>query len=206
MNLVWNKATDPIATLLFAHGAGAGLDSDFMVEVAEHVASMGVNVARFDFDYMQVARAQNKRRPPDKAPKLLACFKQHIEQIDDNLPLFLAGKSMGGRMATLLACENLAIHGVVALGYPFHPPGKPDKLRTEHLDKLTVPCLIVQGERDTFGTKQEVATFGLPTTLQMYWLVDGDHSFKPRKASDFTESAHRLSAAKALVAFIQEQL
>jgi predicted alpha/beta-hydrolase family hydrolase len=206
MTLVWNKAKNPIATVLFAHGAGAGLDSDFMVEVAEHIASLGVNVARFDFDYMQVAKAQSKRRPPDKAPKLLACFQEHIALIEDDLPLFLAGKSMGGRMATVLATEKLAIKGVIALGYPFHPPGKPDKLRTEHLDALAVPCLIIQGERDTFGTKQEVATFGLPDTLQFTWLGDGDHSFKPRKSSGFTEAGHRLSAAKALVAFIQEQL
>lgn len=206
MSLVWNKAKNPIATVLFAHGAGAGLESDFMVDVAEQIAALGVNVARFDFDYMQVAKAQNKRRPPDKTPKLLACFKEHIALIDDDLPLFLAGKSMGGRMATMLATEKLAIKGVIALGYPFHPPGKPDKLRTEHFVDLKVPCLIIQGERDTFGTKQEVATFGLPDSLQLTWLNDGDHSFKPRKSSGFTEAGHRLSAAHALVAFIKEQL
>lgn len=206
MSLVWNNAKNPMATVLFSHGAGAGLDSDFMIEVSEHIASLGVNVARFDFDYMQVAKAQNKRRPPDKAPKLLACFKEHIALIDDDLPLFLAGKSMGGRMATMLATEKLAIKGVIALGYPFHPPGKPDKLRTEHLDALTVPCLIIQGERDTFGTKQEVVTFGLPEPLQVTWLEDGDHSFKPRKSSGFTEAGHRLRAAQALVAFIKEHL
>ncbi|MFC3031738.1 alpha/beta family hydrolase [Pseudoalteromonas fenneropenaei] len=207
MALHWDLAVQPKANFLFAHGAGAGLDSDFMQHMATLIAAQGINVARFDFTYMQQANALNKRRPPDKADKLLACFKAYLEEIDNGLPTFIGGKSMGGRMATLLACDNsLNIAGVLAFGYPFHPPGKPEKLRTEHFSTITLPTLILQGERDTFGTREEVGLWSLPETLQWYWLADGDHSFKPRKASGFSEAQHRQSAANRAVTFMQEQL
>ncbi|MFC0116337.1 alpha/beta family hydrolase [Pseudoalteromonas xiamenensis] len=207
MSLVWNYAENPIANLLLAHGAGAGLDSDFMVEIAELLAARGVNVARFDFEYMQQAKALNKRRPPDRAPKLLDCFLENIHRVNSDLPLFIAGKSMGGRMATLLAAQNeVDVYGVIALGYPFHPPGKPEKLRTEHFGDVTVPFLIVQGERDTFGTKDEVLGLPIPQTIKFEWLQDGDHSFKPRKSSGYSESGHRVTAANAISDFINRVL
>ncbi|CCQ09665.1 Predicted hydrolase of the alpha/beta-hydrolase fold [Pseudoalteromonas luteoviolacea B = ATCC 29581] len=207
MALIKDNANKPIANLVLAHGAGAGSDSDFMVDIAKQVAKRGVNVARFDFDYMQLAKAQNKRRPPDRAPKLLDCFKRHLTELDNNLPCFIAGKSMGGRMATLLAAEGIDnVSGVIALGYPFHPPGKPEKLRTEHFSDIHLPFHIIQGERDTFGNKDFVSRLNLPSSLEIHWLEDGDHSFKPRKASGFSESMHRERAAEIIVTFIQETL
>lgn len=174
-----NQAKNPIATIVFAHGAGAGQDSEFMQTVAAGLAGRQINVVRFNFAYMQLAEELGKRRPPDRMEKLLAHFETVLGQIDSNLPLFVGGKSMGGRVATMLL-EQSPARGAICMGYPFHPPGKPEKLRTEHLKVLTKPILVLQGERDTFGKRGELEQYGLSNSVQITYLLDGDHSFKPR--------------------------
>ena len=195
----------PVATIILAHGAGAGAESEFMVDMAAQLAALNINVVRFNFEYMVTIKATGKRRPPDKMLKLETCFQSVIASVKNkwpDLPLFLGGKSMGGRVATLILEQSEAL-GAIALGYPFHPPGKPEKLRTEHLLPLQKPLLIIQGERDTFGRREEVESYGLPAAIQTAYLADGDHSFKPRKASGLTQGEHIQSAAELSLAFIK---
>ena len=114
---------------------------------------------------------------------------------------------MGGRMASMLACTTKQpIKGVIAFGYPFHPPGKPDKLRTEHFADIPCPFLVLQGERDTFGTREELKTLAMPKQPDYIWLVDGDHSLKPRKKSGITELENRQIAASSTAQFINKML
>lgn len=201
----WFKPKQPIAQFVFAHGAGAGSDSDFMQLVARHLVNLNIQVGLFDFEYMQIAKLQQKRRPPDRAPKLLAYFEQILIEADATLPLFIGGKSMGGRMASMLATETVRpIKGVIAMGYPFHPPGKPEKLRTEHFINIPIPFLVLQGERDTFGTRDEVEAMSLEGTMQVIWFDDADHSLKPRKKSGFTHEGHIEKAAIEAFQFMNE--
>lgn len=174
-------------TLALAHGAGVGMDSPFMAAFAEGLAARGVRVARFEFPYMAQRRIDGKKRPPSAQAKLLASFRAVVDALGGPQQVALGGKSMGGRMASLLAAEYEAagtpVPGVVVLGYPFHPPGKPETLRIEHLQRLRTPTLICQGDRDPFGTRAEVPGYGLPATVQLHWAPDGDHDLSPRKRS-----------------------
>lgn len=185
----------PLSVLL-AHGAGAPMDSPFMQTMSEGLAALGFAVARFEFPYMAMRRVDGKKRGPDKAEKLLESFREVISGFDARR-LVIGGKSLGGRMASMIADET-GVRGVVCLGYPFHPPGKPEKTRTAHLESLTTPALILQGERDMFGTRSDVEAYDLSASIQLRWLPDGDHSFKPRKKSGITE-ADNLQAAIAAV-------
>ncbi|OHU85758.1 MULTISPECIES: alpha/beta family hydrolase [Pseudoalteromonas] len=205
MTIQWFKPNKPIAQFVFAHGAGAGSDSPFMQTMAQHLCDLGILVGLFDFEYMQQAKALGKRRPPDRAPKLLACFASQLAQIDSQLPLFVGGKSMGGRMASMLVTEGeYPIKGVIAMGYPFHPPGKPDKLRTEHFADIPCPFLVLQGERDTFGNQAELAQLQLDKAPEYIFFADGDHSLKPRKKSGYSEAEHLLEAAQQAAKFMRE--
>ncbi len=201
----WVNADKPIAQLILAHGAGAGMDSEFMVSMANNLAKLGVTVGLFDFEYMQQAKLEGKKRPPQRAPKLLAYFESILTEVDANLPLFIGGKSMGGRMASMLACEQ-SVKGVVAFGYPFHPPGKPEKLRIEHFPDLKAPLAIIQGERDTFGKKDEVESYPVCDNVHTFWIPDGDHSLVPRKASGLTQLQNWQTAAEIASQFIAKQL
>ncbi|GHA59572.1 alpha/beta hydrolase [Photobacterium aphoticum] len=207
------------ATFLFAHGAGAGMDHPFMTAVAQGLAAKGIRVVRFDFPYMVKRREDGKKRPPDRQPKLLLDFQRHIqafaqEAAQTGTALVIGGKSMGGRMASLMVspeaeaapevenCQAL-VAGVACLGFPFHPPGKPENFRGDHLKSTTLPTLILQGERDTFGTREEMAQWPLSDTVNTFFLPDGDHSFKPRKASGHTEAGNIALAVNALADFIE---
>ena len=171
------------ALLVLAHGAGAGHDHPFMVSTATGLVTRGIDVVTFNFPYMQLGR-----RVPDKAPVLEDAFRSIIEAVRLNNAfaanrLFIGGKSMGGRIATHLAAAGLErLAGVVAFGYPLHPPGKPAQLRISHLPSVTAPILIVQGERDPFGTPTELApiieTMRAPVTLHV--VAGGDHSLSVR--------------------------
>ena len=192
------------SVLVLAHGAGQGMDSPFMVHFGESIAQRGVSVVQFEFEYMRTVRATGKRKPPDREPKLRACWHDVVAQVRKDMKpqqLFIGGKSMGGRMASMLVDSNEHVNGCVALGYPFHPPGKPEKTRTAHLASIMKPMLIVQGERDTFGTQTEVREYSLANTIQCEFLADGDHSLKPRKASGLTHQQHLEDAAKLIHAF-----
>ena len=165
--LQWYKAEKAKAQFIFAHGAGAGMDSDFMQEMAKMLSQKQVNVGLFNFEYMQKMTAEGKRRPPERADKLLAYFNKVLEHAskESDLPLFIGGKSMGGRMASMIVSDEAylaydyisSVKGVVAFGYPFHPPGKPEKLRTAHFPDLNCPVSVNQGQRDTFGTEEAVS-------------------------------------------------
>ncbi len=184
------KAPAGIATgdiLVLAHGAGAPADSSFMSALAFALAAQGVTTVRFEFPYMQKRREDGKKRPPDRQPVLLDCFSQVIDQVaadaGEGARLFIGGKSMGGRMATLLAASDNCpevVTGVACFGYPFHPPGKPEKVRTDHFDRLRCPLFIAQGSRDPFG-KREECEGSVPggDKVAIHWLEGGNHDLKP---------------------------
>lgn len=190
-------------TLILAHGSGAPMDSPFMATLAAAIAAAGVRVLRFEFPYMAARRAGGSKRPPDRAPVLLDAWREAVAASGVRPErLVIGGKSLGGRIASLVA-DELGVRGLVCLGYPFHPPGKPEKLRTEHLEQLATPALILQGERDPFGTTDDVATYTLAPTIEVEWLPDGDHSFKPRVRSGRTEADNLGAAADAVTAFVK---
>lgn len=193
-----------LATLLLAHGAGAGMDSPFMEQLAEALARCDLRTLRFDFPYMARARAEGRRRPPNPAPVLLEHWRAMVAtwRAAESGPLWLAGKSMGGRMASLLA-DELGAAGLVCLGYPFHPAGKPERLRTEHLATLATPTLIVQGERDALGTRAEVAGYALAPTLEVQWIATADHDLKPLKSSGLSQTQALVETAAWVAAFVR---
>ena len=187
--LVCGPTTGP-ATVLLAHGAGAGMESPFMQHMAEGLAQQGWQVIRFEFPYMAQQRVSGRKRPPNKADILLQCYAEQLQSLPAKQPLIIGGKSMGGRIASLLADElwgQNKILGCICLGYPFHPLGKPKTLRVEHLQNLQTPTLVIQGERDAMGNREDVNTYALSEQLQIAWMPDGDHSFKPRKRSGRSE-------------------
>ncbi|MBT3535022.1 MAG: alpha/beta fold hydrolase [Rhodospirillaceae bacterium] len=190
-------------TLVLAHGAGAPMDSPFMDTFAAGLGARGIRIARFEFPYMVNRRATGKNRPPDRQPILLQTWRDVIAQLGDH-PIAVGGKSMGGRMASLLAAEPDApnISALVCLGYPFHPPGKPDRLRTEHLAALASPTLIVQGERDALGNRDEVEGYTLSKSIYLHWCPDGNHDLTPRKRSGHTQEANWDGAMDAVAGFL----
>lgn len=192
-------------TFLFCHGAGAPMDTGFMTSVAKGVAARGIGVLRFEFPYMAKRRADGKRRGPDRAPVLLQSLRDAIADAGVHDRLVIGGKSMGGRMAATLACEEAETFGIAAaicFGYPFHPPGKPERLRLEPLQRSRTPVLVIQGERDPFGGKDEVAGYDLPSAVRLAWMADGDHSLVPRKSSGGTEAENLEAAVAAAAGFI----
>ena len=208
-NLLVSGADSAPLRVLLAHGAGAGMDSPFMEAMAAGLAERGWQVLRFEFPYMQRQRSSGKKRPPDKAEVLLTSFRDQVRALDQDRPLVIGGKSMGGRIASLLAdalLEEQAIQGCLCLGYPFHPLGKPDRLRTEHLAGLRTPTLVIQGERDAMGRRDEVTSYTLSDQLQLTWMPDGDHSFKPRKSSGHSEATNWALAVRAMDHFLTKQL
>ncbi len=186
-------------TIALAHGAGAAMDSPFMAAFAEGLAGRGFRVVRFEFPYMAGRRETGRKRPPDRAPVLIETWKTVIEHFGAER-LIIGGKSMGGRIASMVADEE-SVLGLVCLGYPFHPPGRPEKTRTEHLKSLKTPALFLQGTRDTLGSKDDVAGYALSPAIGLHWLEDGDHGFKPRKKSGRTEAQNWEQAIDAFSAF-----
>jgi uncharacterized protein len=193
------------ATVLLAHGAGAPMDSPFMAAMAGGLAERGWRVLRFEFPYMAQRRLDGKQRAPDRLPRLLDAFRQQVAALQGQGPLVIGGKSMGGRIASLLVDELVAhgeVSGCVCLGYPFHPPGKPEQLRTEHLEALTTPTLILQGERDSFGKRSEVEAYLLSSAIDVRWISAGDHSFKPTRSSGLSEAGNWQEAARQVDRFL----
>ena len=210
MNDILVTRTDrPIARLLLAHGAGAPMDSPFMNSVAAAIAATGIEVVRFEFPYMAGRRHRGEKRPPDKQPVLLVHWEKQVERhAKDDLPLFIGGKSMGGRMATLWAAAQPRpeVRGVICLGYPFHPPGKPQQLRIDHLHCLSFPLLILQGERDKLGCRSEVEGYRLDDAVQIKWLSLADHDLKPLVRSGITHADALTRAASEVVKFVKAQI
>ncbi|WP_421206705.1 alpha/beta family hydrolase [Aeromonas enteropelogenes] len=193
-------ASDAPVRILLAHGAGVGMEHAFLAELSRLLAGPDIEVVRFNFPYMIKRARDGKRRPPDRQPALLEHWRQMVREFA-HPRLFLAGKSMGGRMAAEIADEMNAA-GLLILGYPFHPPAKPDRWRGEVLKQITTPTLLLQGERDTFGSRAELVDFPFSSAVSVHWLTDGDHGFKPRKASGVSEQENLQQAANEIRRFV----
>ena len=193
---------DAPLTVALAHGAGALMDSPFMAAFAEGLGKRGFRVARFEFPFMAARRETGVKRPPDRAPVLLDAWREVIEMLGPS-NLVIGGKSMGGRIASMVADET-GVKGLVCLGYPFHAPGRPmNPERLAHLQHLKTRALFCQGTRDTLGGAEDVETYTLSKAIAMHWLNDGDHGFKPRKASGLTEAGNWQSAIGAIAGFLR---
>ena len=204
IDLLHDGPEDARARLVLAHGAGAPMASAFMREVAEALGQRGIRVTRFEFPYMQARRYGGKRGGPDKQPVLLATYLEVIEQLGlggGRAPLFIGGKSMGGRMASMIA-DDAGVAGVVCLGYPFHPAGKPHQLRVAHLEGLKTPALFVQGTRDELGSREDVAGYRLSPSIRIVWIEEGDHSFERLKRSGLRTADAMREAIDAVAAFV----
>lgn len=188
---VWRDGNPADPVLVLAHGSGQPADSDWMGRLTGLLVKAHLRVIRFDFEYMATAKRLGKNRPPPKVPVLVQEMKRVVEL---EKAAFVGGKSLGGRVASHLATE-IPLQGWIAFGYPFHPPGKPDKLRTEHLPRCLCPGLVLQGERDPFGKRQEVEELSLPPDLIVSWISDGDHQLKPRKRDPATLEGNLEEAA-----------
>jgi len=200
-----DNVDNAIALVIFAHGAGADKDADFMVEVSAKLNQQKINVLRFNFPYMDRRLIDGKRYPPNRMPILVECFTEILASVDSSLPIFLMGKSMGGRVAATLACEELTnVLGIICLGYPFHPQKQPEKLRLAPLQETKLPVLIIQGDRDALGNKDEISQYQISPQCQLVFLDDGDHNLKPRMKSGFTHQQHINSAINEITRFIDE--
>jgi predicted alpha/beta-hydrolase family hydrolase len=178
MRLTLYAAASPRAALVLAHGAGAGQKSAFMVQFSRGMAERGISTATFDFPYITAGR-----KVPDRAPVLEAAWREALEAARaefTGLRMIIGGKSMGGRIASHIAAQGVEdVAGLIFLGYPLHPPGKPEQRRDAHLPSITERMLFVQGTRDAFGTAEEIAAL-LPslTHADLHRVSGGDHSFK----------------------------
>src|SRR5262245_52401745 len=187
-------------TIALAHGAGAGMETRFMNAFAAGLATHGFRAARFEFPYMAHFRKTRKRTPPDGEPVLRETWLKVVNQLASER-LVIGGKSMGGRIASMVA-DEARVAGLVCLGYPFHPVGKPERLRTAHLQDMATPALILQGTRDPFGNRDEVAGYRLAASIKIHWLEDGNHDFTPRKSSGRSEEQNWAEAMGALAEFV----
>ncbi|MDT0502485.1 MULTISPECIES: alpha/beta family hydrolase [unclassified Halomonas] len=194
-----------IGRLLMAHGAGAGQDSTFLQRLRDDLAVAGVQTLAIEFGYLQRMRREGRRRPPPGVNTLVEEMAVWCDLLShpELPPLWLGGKSMGGRVASLLAARDGA-PGLVLCGYPFHRPGRPERLRLDHWPQLACPTLVVQGSRDPFGTREEVAGYVLPEAACLHWLEDGDHDWKPRRASGTTQVRLIEAGAAAIAGFMGE--
>ena len=204
---LWDRPLGEVrATLILAHGAGAPMDSDFMQQMAQNLAARGVAVLRFEFAYMAARRIDGQKRPPNPQAQLLEQWREvytQVRQVRQQVagPLAIGGKSMGGRMASMLA-DELGADTLVCLGYPFYAVGKPEKPRVAHLGELRTPTLIIQGERDALGDREAVTGYTLAESIKLHWLAAGDHDLKPLKSSGFTHQQHMQTAADAIAQFL----
>ena len=202
-DLLINGPAKARLTIVLAHGAGAPMDSPFMNTIAEGLAANGPRVARFEFPYMHARRNTGKGGAPDREPVLLESWREVIKILGGGAQLIIGGKSLGGRIASMVA-DEMEVRGLVCLGYPFHPPGKPERPRIKHLETLRTPALVMQGTRDTFGRREEVEDYKLSKKIRVTWIDDGGHSFKPRVSSGRTEAENLDAAIEAVASFAKE--
>ena len=190
--------------LVLAHGASSAMDSPGMAALANGLAEAGVQVARFEFPYMRRRRETGRGGAPDRPAVLeeawLAAVSAVQERVGIDRRLAVGGRSMGGRVASMVA-DRLGAVAVVCYSYPFHPPGRPEKTR---IPDLATPTLILQGERDTFGTPEDVAGYQLAQTVRVHWIADGDHTLKPRQSSERTLEENTVEAVAETVRFLAE--
>ncbi|MFL2516674.1 MAG: alpha/beta family hydrolase [Parasynechococcus sp.] len=207
--LLVSKPVEAKATLVFAHGAGSCMREPMLNSLSDGLTHQGWRVVRFEFPYMARQSLTGRRTFPDKLSVLLDAYRSVVEAVNKEIqqPLLIGGKSMGGRIASLVAnslYNDDLIQGVVCLGYPFHPLKRPDQLRTEHLGSFSAPMLIVQGERDPMGGREEVDNYVLSDQIQIRWIADGDHSLSPRKRSGFTVKQNLDQAIRCVDVFMND--
>lgn len=188
--------------VILTHGAGESSESSFLSYFAEGLVKLHYKVVRFDFPFMEERSRTGRKRPADKESILRETWLAVLNEVQIE-KVAIGGKSMGGRIASLVADESRA-QGLVCFGYPFHPTGKPEKLRTEHLKDLQTPTLIVQGESDQFGFRDEVESYDLSENIRIHWSPDGDHSFRPKRGSDRTYEQNMKNAMRAVEKFLFE--
>ncbi len=207
MSVVYSQAVGSFCTLILAHGAGAPMDSTFMESVTERLLTLGISVVRFEFPYMAQRRLDGVRRPPNSMHVLQDAWRAVYAEVrqQTNEPIVIAGKSMGGRVASMLA-DELAADALVCFGYPFYPARKPEKPRIEHLQGLRTPTLIVQGERDPLGRREVVESYDLSAAIEFEWLALADHDLKPLKRSGFNHEQYLQRAVLRVAKFIKAQI
>ncbi len=188
--------------LVLTHGTGESSDSTFLSYFAEGIAANSRRVVRFDFPYMAERSTKGRRRPPDSEEVLLDTWRTVLKELPYER-IIIGGKAMGGRMATMIA-DECGVNGVLCLGYPFHPSGRPEKLRIEHLETLATPTLIIQGEQDPFGNRDEVAEYKLSESIRFHWVPDGDHSYNVGRGSDRAHEQNLKNALRAAESFLFE--
>lgn len=190
--------------IVWVHGAGAGHLSLFMRQFAARLAAEGIQVLAIDLPYMQQMNEQQKRRPPPPVKQTMAQLAGWYDLLTPlgAEPLWVGGKSMGGRVASLFASER-SCQGVIVAGYPFHPPKHPERLRLSHFPAIKCPMQILQGERDPFGTYDDVLGYELGTKVDVVWLADGDHDFKPRRTSGVNQQVLIDEAAIHAASFVR---
>ncbi len=194
-------------TLILGHGAGAGQTSNFIVSFAGGLAARGIDIITFDFLYREQGR-----RMPDSNDKLEVCYRAVIESVREKMKsrddgLAIGGKSMGGRIASQVAAAGIGdLAGLVFLGYPLHPPGRPDRLRAEHLSRIEAPMLFVQGSRDAFGTPDELRPIVTPLepSADLYVVEGGNHSFKVRKGAGVSQEDVYRTIQDRIAAWLHE--
>jgi predicted alpha/beta-hydrolase family hydrolase len=214
---LYGASGEACATFVMAHGAGAGQDSAFITSYAVGMASRGLDVLTFDFPY-----TERRQRPPDPQPVLDACFRSVLDHVGADpvlgrRPLFIGGKSMGGRMASHIAASlargpqdppawQAQLRGLVFLGYPLHPPARPQQVRVDHLPRIIHPMLFVQGERDAFGSPDELRTFVnvLPAPCTLHVVEHGDHSFDVLKRSGIPQGVVHTAIQDAIAHWIRQ--
>ncbi len=205
--VLWNGLVNADKILILAHGAGAPMDTEFMNFFAENIAALGVRVLRFEFPYMALRRQGNGqnigRRPPNKQEILLTSWRQIIQYCQANFKaeIYIGGKSMGGRMASMIA-DDYFVCGLICLGYPFYAAKKLHKPRIEHLRSLKTPTLILQGSRDIMGAKENVETYDLADRIDIKWFEEANHDLVPLKKSGLTQGGHRELALKNIIHFL----
>ena len=202
--LLVDGPADAALTVALAHGAGAPMDSPFMAAFAEGLAARGHRAVRFEFPYMAARRRSGKRGGPDRTEVLLETWRTVIRDLGAGR-LVIGGKSLGGRMASMVA-DEMGVRGLACLGYPFHPPGRADGTRVAHLKTLCTPALILQGTRDPFGSPEQVRGYDLSPAIRVHWLDDGDHDFKPRKTSGRTQQQNWDEGVDTLSGFLTKLL
>lgn len=207
MSVLFANALQPCCTLIVAHGAGAAMDSPFMETMTKYLLEHQISVVRFEFPYMAQRRLDAVRRPPNRMDVLQATWRDVYSEVRGQVegPIVLAGKSMGGRVASMLA-DELQADALVCFGYPFYPVKRQDKPRTEHLLGLRTPTLIVQGERDTLGCRDVVQTYRLSSAIKIEWMAMADHDLKPLKRSGFTHDQYLQRAAMITADFIKAHI
>ena len=200
---------------MLAHGSGGPMDSPFMERMATMLADEGLVVVRFEFSYMARRRIDGKRRPSGRAERWVHHYRRAVDELRegkdwqaswDTIPFLIGGKSMGGRIAVMLAGDetlHIAVRGVVVFGYPFHPIGKsePEQWRLAPLNEAQMPVLICQGERDDFGWWDEVDPVALPVHVSLEWITDGSHDLGPTGKSEATMKGNMLHAARLAASF-----